>query len=92
MLLSKRDYANLYRFARQHENSASLGQHIADQAFIQHSTDWTNRPERHLFPELSLALDAFHNIAAIFGRETADKLATLMPQLTTEYLNAQEIV
>ncbi|WKE48118.1 hypothetical protein [Gluconobacter oxydans] len=90
MLLSKRDLTAMRRYVRQRMSSMTLDQHAADLSFIEHATDWNHRPERHLFPELSIALDAFHNIAAIFGRETADKLAALMPQLTAEYLNAQE--
>ncbi|MFT8958893.1 MAG: hypothetical protein ABF917_14535 [Gluconobacter oxydans] len=92
MLLSKRDLTAMRRYARQRTSRTTLDQHAADMSFIEHATDWNHRQERHLFPELSIALDAFHNIAAIFGRETADKLAALMPQLTAEYLNAQEAV
>ncbi|WP_408873323.1 hypothetical protein [Gluconobacter roseus] len=92
MLLSQRDLAAMRRYVRQCTSRTTLDQHAADLSFIEHATDWNHRQERHLFPELAAALDAFHNIAAIFGRETADKLAALMPQLTAEYLNAQETV
>ncbi|WP_367160163.1 hypothetical protein ABUE34_00785 [Kozakia baliensis] len=91
-LLLASDHTAMRRYIRHHTRNAPLSQHAADLSFIEHCTDWMERPERHLLPELAAALDALHNVAVMFGKETASKLAALMPQLMTEYLNTKEAV
>ncbi|WP_029603375.1 hypothetical protein [Kozakia baliensis] len=91
-LLSANDHVALHGFNKQHSNNVSLLQHAADQAWIEHRTDWNEREERHILPEIARALDALHNVAVMFGKETASKLSALMPQLMTEYLNTKEAV